>query len=410
MSSPQRRLRRDAAVRSARAEPAAGKSDTSDEADTSDKAWSPAASPDESAGLPAELRAWLQPLPGSCPAGPCLEYTTEYAALQARMAAPVEVQYGNFTQRREAPPWREVERECHALLQRSRDITLLVWWLRCRVHNAGALGLEQGLYCIVQLLRRFGEHLHPQARVDGEHDPAMRANALALLGDAEGLMADVRELVALRTPGGQQRVRDVERALTADASAREALHASLARSWIDEESERRALGGARAALAELLAWAHEDLGGAAPDLGPLQRLLEPFAPPAPAAPEAPDAPSPDKARNDGEPAPPDGPMLQGPSSAAAPAAQGDEAPASPQSAKAAAQAGAPAPGTAAPREPGDRQAAQASIALARAWFERNEPSSPVCVLLRQAERLVGKRYAEVVQAIPAELLARWESP
>lgn len=404
MSSPQRRLRRDAAARSARAEPEADKSDTADQAG------SPAASHDESVGLPAELRAWLQPLPGSCPSGPCLEYTTEYAALQARMAAPVEVQYGNFTQRREAPPWREVERECHALLQRSRDITLLVWWLRCRVHNAGALGLEQGLHCMVQVLRRFGEHLHPQAQVEGEHDPAMRANALALLGDAEGLMADLRDLVALRTPGGQQRVRDVERALAADASTREALHASLARSWIDAESERRALGGARAALAELLAWAREDLGGAAPDLGPLERLLEPFAPPAPAAPEAPEASSADKARNGSEPADPEIPVPSGSSCAAAPAAQGDEAPAPAQAATPAAHAGAPGAGLSGQREPGDRQAAQASIALARAWFERHEPSSPVCVLLRQAERLVGKRYAEVVQAIPAELLARWESP
>lgn len=404
MSSPQRRLRRDAAARSARAEAEAGKSDTSDEADTSDKAVSPAASPDVSAGLPAELRAWLQPLPGSCPAGPCLEYTTEYAALQARMAAPVEVQYGNFTQRREAPPWREVERECHALLQRSRDITLLVWWLRCRVHNAGALGLEQGLHCMVQVLRRFGEHLHPQAQVEGEHDPAMRANALALLGDTEGLMADVRDLVALRTPGGQQRVRDVERTLAADASAREALHALLARSWIDAESERRALGGARAALAELLAWARDDLGGAAPDLSPLEHLLEPFAPPAA------EAPSPDKARNASEPAPPDAPMPTEPPGTSAPALQGNEVSKSAQAASSAVHAGAPVAGACAQREPGDRQAAQASIALARAWFEQHEPSSPVCVLLRQAERLVGKRYAEVVQAIPAELLARWESP
>ena len=363
--------------------------------------------PGESAGLPAELRAWLQPLPGPCPAGPSLEYTTEYAALQARMAAPMEVQYGNFTQRREAPPWREVERECCALLQRSRDITLLVWWLRCRVHNAGAPGLEQGLHGMVQLARRFGEHLHPQAQVEGEHDPAMRANALALLGDPEGLIADVRDLVALRAPGEQHRVREVERALAADAGTREALQALLARSWAGADPDRRALGGARAALASLLAWAREDLDGAAPDLGPLERLLEPFAPPPPDAANAPDASAADDARNGREPADPDAPD---PRTDANPGTgPGEGATAAPAPA-AAAQAGISASALAAQRQPGDRDAALASIALARAWFERHEPSSPVCVLLRQAERLVGKRYAEVVQAIPAELLARWEAP
>ena len=45
---------------------------------------------------------------------------------------------------------------------------------------------------------------------------------------------------------------------------------------------------------------------------------------------------------------------------------------------------------------------------ARAWFEQHEPSSPVAVLLKQAECLVGKRYAEVASAIPAELLAQWD--
>lgn len=54
-----------------------------------------------------------------------------------------------------------------------------------------------------------------------------------------------------------------------------------------------------------------------------------------------------------------------------------------------------------------RDQARASIAVARDWFELYEPSSPVGLLLRQAERLIGRSYSEVAQAIPAELVARW---
>ncbi len=361
-------------------------------------------------GLPEELRAWLLPVPGVCPAGPCLEYTTEYAALQARMAAPVEVQYGQFTQRREAPPWRELERECEALLRQSRDITVLVWWLRCRVHNAGTLGLEQGLRSLVLVLRAFGPHAHPQTLVDGEQDPAMRANALALLCDAQGLLADVRDLFALRAQGEQRRVREVEREFAASASTRQALQALLARSWLDADPDRRALGAAREAFARLLAWVREDLGAAAPDLGALERLLEPLAPPpasgadgqaGPAA--APGGPRATTAREPaGEHEPRTGPGQASP--------RGEDEGAGalvPEDAR---------PGPAVPPSSplahwgaADRAAAQAAIAQARAWFECYEPSSPVAVLLRQAERLVGKRYAEVVQAIPGELLALWES-
>jgi type VI secretion system protein ImpA len=58
--------------------------------------------------------------------------------------------------------------------------------------------------------------------------------------------------------------------------------------------------------------------------------------------------------------------------------------------------------------PADRHAALALIRTAREWFEQHEPSSPIPMLLRRAEQFVGKRYAEVVMAIPAELLAQWD--
>jgi type VI secretion system protein ImpA len=57
--------------------------------------------------------------------------------------------------------------------------------------------------------------------------------------------------------------------------------------------------------------------------------------------------------------------------------------------------------------PHDRAAALASIRAARHWFEAYEPSSPVALLLRQAERLTGKRFDEVFQALPADLVERW---
>ena len=57
----------------------------------------------------------------------------------------------------------------------------------------------------------------------------------------------------------------------------------------------------------------------------------------------------------------------------------------------------------------DRRAALTLIREARQWFEQNEPNSPIPVLLRRAEQFVGKRYIDVVRAIPAELLAEWET-
>ena len=43
------------------------------------------------------------------------------------------------------------------------------------------------------------------------------------------------------------------------------------------------------------------------------------------------------------------------------------------------------------------------------WIEHHEPSSPVSIVLRQAQNLWGKRYAEIIAAVPPELLAQWDA-
>lgn len=49
------------------------------------------------------------------------------------------------------------------------------------------------------------------------------------------------------------------------------------------------------------------------------------------------------------------------------------------------------------------------IRKARRWFENHEPSSPVAVLLKQAERMTGLRFSLVADAIPLDLLRKWDA-
>ena len=62
-----------------------------------------------------------------------------------------------------------------------------------------------------------------------------------------------------------------------------------------------------------------------------------------------------------------------------------------------------------PASPHNRDDAKRLIQAARSWFETFEPSSPVADLLKQAERLVGKPYVDLMDAIPADLLKAWRS-
>jgi type VI secretion system protein ImpA len=56
-----------------------------------------------------------------------------------------------------------------------------------------------------------------------------------------------------------------------------------------------------------------------------------------------------------------------------------------------------------------REDVRDSIRARANGFEIHEPSSPVAVLLKQAERMVGRRFCEVADAIPLDLLRKWDT-
>lgn len=329
----------------------------------------------------------LKPLDGALPCGPDLEYDPDFVVLQANVATRPDAQYGDFVDAAPAINWGEAERDCRALLARSKDLRLLVVLVRCRVRQEGAGGLRTGLELIDAMLCRYAHALNPVPVLDGEHDPLIVSNALGALADPDGLVADVREIAMPKSLGAALRLRDIERAL-AKTRPKDALAPEAVARLVTDLRDRRdatalALAAAAAALARVNAWAAEKLGSVAPDLTALARLLEPFHLPAPAQ--------------------------------AAPAAPSFLAEKDPSGMDAAASAASPAtapgaaPDAAPPAAPDSRWDVLERLRAARIWFETHEPSSPVSVLIKQAERMVGRRYTELHRMVPADLLEQWDA-
>lgn len=340
---------------------------------------------------------WAQPISEQEPCGPNLEYEPEYAALAARLEPQSDAQYGDFVDRPAPPDWSDIERHCRQLLQRSKDLNLLIWLARCRARLGGAPALLEILDMLHTLLNTYPETLHPQHRIEGELDPAVRANALASLADPEGLLADLRQ-IALSTHHAQHlNVRDVERSLESPRHP-DALTAEQVRQQLQDLHRRQhppllALQTLATLVSQIEQWAVHDLGEQAPDLSPLRRLLAPFAElatPRPMAvvqpPEAdPSVPQPTGAVNNA-------PVIT-------------DVPAMPPS-WATFEAEQDSPNTIAPNTC-PRDTIRMQLRQARHWLEEHEPSSPVALLLAQAERLLGKSYLELTQALPPDLLTRW---
>lgn len=56
----------------------------------------------------------------------------------------------------------------------------------------------------------------------------------------------------------------------------------------------------------------------------------------------------------------------------------------------------------------EREQIRALLRHIRHWVERHEPSSPVTILLKQADRMWGRRFAEVAHMIPSDLMQAWD--
>lgn len=342
------------------------------------------------AGAPAVAAELLVPVSEAQPCGDNLEYDTEFAVLQARLEPQAEVQYGSFSSKPEAPDWAEVERGARRLMCKTKDIVILVWFTRARCRLGGAAGLLEGLATLQAVLHAYPEQVHPQLLLDGLPDPAVRANALAALCDPQGLMGDVREVLVSTNTARRLSVRDVERALAFPR----APYAP------DPEGVKRQLadlhGKGDAALAALLAcggclqsieqWSRASLRDEAPNLAPLLRLLGALA-------------------SFAEP-PLHSVKLQ------ADAVQ----PVEPQRVQftrelASAAQAVPMPGLSVPQHCGvleEREQIRALLRQVRQWIEHHEPSSPVSILIKQADRMWGKRFSEVATMIPPDLMQAWD--
>lgn len=354
-------------------------------------------SPSPSLSPSLQLPDWLTPFPETDPCGPNPEYDTEYAALISNMLPKGDAQYGDFIGTIETPNWAEVERDCRRLLLRSRDITLAILFLRCRTRQAQAEGLREGLVLLAALLERYPEQLHSRLNIDGEFDPAVRANALAALTDPEGLLADIREIVILKSSAMRLQVRDVERAHAVprprDALPLQAVNQQLTDLRCQQNINLAALSVAGDLVEKLHNLMMDDLGDAVPDLSPLKVLMRFFN-----IHHANAIPTFKNSRNSPDDPVGEAMLPQSASSAKSNMMESMMSDTHALLAQSSHRQGDPQ---------AERQAALLLIQQSRAWFELHEPSSPVVILLHQAEKMVGKRFMELANIIPLELLQRW---
>lgn len=318
---------------------------------------------------------FLQPLSEEAPTGEDLEYDPAFGELERAVRGKAEQQFGDTIVPAEEPDWAEVKRLGLDLMARTKDMRVIVHLIQGLLHTNGLPGLSDGFAVLRGITEEYWDTVYPLLDPDDGNDPTLRINTIASLCDADAMLKPTREapLVSSRAIG-KFSMRDIAVAsgeMDMPADSEEAppqmttIDGAFQECDLEELQEMAtAVEAAAGHVAALEEFTTEKVGaGNAADLSPMSDLLKQAA-----------GVLSDRLLRRGV--------------GAADAEESDEQ----VDGSAASPSGAPISGQINCREDVNRM-----IDKICDYYARQEPSSPVPVLLQRAKRLVSKSFLEIVR-------------
>jgi type VI secretion system protein ImpA len=151
------------------------------------------------------LEALLKPVSAQLPCGKNLEYAPEFVQLMELARPKPEQTSGEKTIAAQEPPWPKVRDEAELLLGSTKDLRVAGVLHNALVKIDGVAGLSAGLALMRGLLERYWDNLYPPLEADEDNDPTFRLNCLvgSLSGDEALTLLRQIPLVVSRQFGAQ---------------------------------------------------------------------------------------------------------------------------------------------------------------------------------------------------------------
>lgn len=141
-----------------------------------------------------DLENLLQAVSEDLPCGEDLEYDAEFMALEQEIEGSAEQQMGDAVIEAEEPNWKDIQQRSAALLARTRDLRLLLLQIRAAIRLDGFEALADGLNLIDSWVEQFWEHLYPLLDPDDDSDPTERVNILMTFCDFDAMLQPVTQI------------------------------------------------------------------------------------------------------------------------------------------------------------------------------------------------------------------------
>ncbi|WP_312689248.1 type VI secretion system protein TssA [Kosakonia sp.] len=156
------------------------------------------------------IESLLAPVTAEQPCGENLEYDADFLAMEQASQGKAEQQFGSTIIPAEPADWNRVESLATSLLERTKDIRVMLALTHAWTRRRGLEGYADGLLLLGQALALYWDQLWPSLNDGGEFDPFYRINALAALSDKSALTTTLRQCTLLRSNGDELNLRDAQ--------------------------------------------------------------------------------------------------------------------------------------------------------------------------------------------------------
>jgi type VI secretion system protein ImpA len=137
-----------------------------------------------------DIQNLLSEVSAESPCGEDLSYDQSYLALERMVQTRPPGGVLGKEEVAEEPNWREVGEKSCELLKRSKDLRVAMYLTLALLKQEGIPGLRDGLLLLRELLERFWDKLYPQLDQSDNNDPLERINVMQSLSPIPTAFSD----------------------------------------------------------------------------------------------------------------------------------------------------------------------------------------------------------------------------
>jgi len=152
-----------------------------------------------------------QPISGDLPCGEDLEYDPVFQEMEVMMQTTEEQEFGDTIIPGSGPDWKGVAEQVDNLNQRTRDLRVLTYGSLADLSLKGMKAFSDSLESLNTCLEVFWKDIYPNLDAEDDDDPTMRLNCLQILNDYQMVSFGLERAPLIQVKGlGSFSLRDIE--------------------------------------------------------------------------------------------------------------------------------------------------------------------------------------------------------